>query len=156
MDPGLPQGSVLAPIRFLFYINKLATILPTNVTSSLYVDDVTNLSSSQQKSTAEHLAQQAVNIMKSWSDWKLQLNGTKSEVAAFAKALTDCNWRPAILINNTQLQHSTHPRLLGIILDRTLSFNRQIEEVTKKITSKMRMLWAVSNSTWGWNKYDLR
>ena len=157
MDQGLPQGSVLAPILFLFYINELATILPTNITASLYADDVTILSSSQQKSTAEHLAQQAVNIVKSWSDdWKLQLNGTKSEVAAFSKASTDSNWRPAILINNTQLQHSTHPRLLGIILDRTLSFNKQIEEVTKKVTSKMRMLWAVSNSTWGWNKYDLR
>lgn len=157
MTQGLPQGSVLAPILFLFYINELASILPSDVTVSIYADDVTLLSSSQDKLTAQHLAQKAVNIVKSWSEeWKLQLNGQKSEVAIFSKSNADSSWRPIILVDNIQLNHSTHPRLLGIILDKTFTFSRQVEEVSLKVASKMRLLGAVSNSNWGWRKKDLK
>ena len=37
---GLPQGSVLSPIMFLFYINNLAKILPTSNINALFADDV--------------------------------------------------------------------------------------------------------------------
>ena len=157
MSQGLPQGSVLAPILFLFYINELASVLPPEVTVSMYADDVTILSSSQNKQSAQHLAQMAVNVVTSWSDeWKLQLNGQKNEVAIFSKSIADSSWRPIITANNIQLKHNTHPRLLGVVLDKTLTFSRQVEEVSLKVASKMRLLGAVANTKWGWSKYDLR
>ena len=49
------------------------------------------------------------------------------------------------------------PRLLGVYLDRKLSFHKHVAVVTtERMQSKMRMLAAVSNSDWGWKKYDLK
>ena len=40
---GLPQGSVLAPLLFLFYIKKLASLLNDDGVIALFVDDVSIL-----------------------------------------------------------------------------------------------------------------
>jgi len=40
MRQGLPQGSVLAPILFVFYIDNLAEILPEETLNALFADDV--------------------------------------------------------------------------------------------------------------------
>ena len=157
MNQGLPQGSVLAPILFLFYIDELAKIMPTNVTVSLYADDVSILASSRSKTEAEDQAQQAVDTVKAWSDrWKLRLNGVKSEVSTFSLSNEDSTWRPQINIDNTPLRFEPNPKLLGVTLDRRLTFTRQVELTMAKASSKMRMLGAVAHSKWGWRKEDLR
>ena len=40
MKQGLPQGSVLSPLLFLFYINNLADELPETIVNSMFADDV--------------------------------------------------------------------------------------------------------------------
>ena len=157
MNQGLPQGSVLAPILFLFYIDELAKIMPSDVTVSLYADDVSILASSRSKKEAEDQVQRAVDTVKSWSDrWKLNLNGVKSEVSTFSLSNEDSAWRPQINIDDTPLRFESHPKLLGVTLDRRLTFTRQVEHTMAKASSKMRMLGAVAHSTWGWRKEDLR
>ena len=44
---GLPQGSVLAPLLWLIYVNDIDKDLPTGVTKSLFADDVVLLSSAR-------------------------------------------------------------------------------------------------------------
>jgi ribonuclease HI len=157
MSQGLPQGSVLAPILFLFYINNLAGLLPTDVTTSLYADDVAILASSRSLVEAQQQAQRAVDVVQEWSKgWKINLNGTKSEASTFSMSNADIPWRPSITINNTPIRFEPHPRLLGVILDRKLTFNRQVAAIKEKVTSKLGLLSAVAHSKWGWRKRDLR
>ena len=47
------------------------------------------------------------------------------------------------------------PRLLGVLLDRQLTFTPHTEMVKAKVTSKCRMMAALSHSKWGWRKEDL-
>ena len=106
---------------------------------------------------AEDQVQRAVDTVKSWSDrWKLNLNGVKSEVSTFSLSNEDSAWRPQINIDDTPLRFESHPKLLGVTLDRRLTFTRQVEHTMAKASSKMRMLGAVAHSTWGWRKEDLR
>ena len=42
---GLPQGSVLAPLLWLIYVNDIDSGMPLQVTRSLYADDVALLAS---------------------------------------------------------------------------------------------------------------
>ncbi len=157
MNQGLPQGSVLAPILFLFYINNLAFLLPKELTISIYADDVSILASSKDRQVAQRETQKAVDVVAKWSrEWKLTLNGEKSEVSLFTLAKTDRSWTPNISIGGKPVRFEPHPRLLGVTLDRTLTFNKQVELVVAKVARKMGMLRAVANSTWGWRKQDLR
>ena len=67
MNQGLPQGSVLAPILFLFYINELAKLLPSDLVTAMYADDVSFLASARTTQEAEAMAQAAVDIVVKWS-----------------------------------------------------------------------------------------
>ena len=157
MKQGLPQGSVLAPILFLFYINNLSSLFSEDLTISMYADDVSILSSSTDLRIAERQTQTAVDTVVSWSKlWKLNLNGTKSEVSVFTLSKLDKDWFPSIEIDGNNIKYEPHARLLGVTLDRRLTFKKQVEAVTAKATQKMGMLRAVANSEWGWRKEDLR
>ena len=72
---GLPQGSVLAPLLFLFYINDLAEHLPEDVLNSLFADDVAILGTARERNDATALVQHAVTIVERWSIiWKIKIN----------------------------------------------------------------------------------
>ena len=153
---GLPQGSVLAPILFLCYIDNLARIIPDNTTVAMYADDVSLLASSPSLGEAEKTAQQAVDTVVQWSEeWKIKLNGTKSEVAFFTLDTSQARWKPCITIHGKTISQNPHPKFLGVTLDCSLSFGRHVANTIKKATSKLRILGAVSNTTWGWRKEDL-
>ena len=47
------------------------------------------------------------------------------------------------------------PCLLGVTLDRQLIFGAHTKKVCEAASSKMSMLAALSNTTWGWGKHDL-
>ena len=157
MKQGLPQGSVLAPILFLFYINELATILPNDITVAMYADDVSLLSTAKTTTTAETLAQRAVDIVVNWSkNWKLNLNGSKSETSIFSLAPQDAHWHPEIRIDSNIVRLQPHVRFLGVTLDRKLNFSKHVELISTRATKKMNILRAVAHSSWGWRKEDLK
>ena len=75
----LPQGSVLAPLLFLFYINDLATTLDNDA-----VIDIAH-----KREDAEATAQSVVSSVVTWSqEWKLNLNAEKVRYAPSPLRLT--------------------------------------------------------------------
>ena len=56
-NQGLPQGSVLAPLLFLFYINDLASTLNDDAVIALFADDVCILTTARKREDAEAAAQ---------------------------------------------------------------------------------------------------
>ena len=155
MRQGLPQGSVLAPILFLFYINTLADRLPESNTNSFFADDISILTSAKTLKEAETKIQKAVDIVAVWAkEFKMDLS-TKSEVTFFTMHPGEAKWTPNVKIGDTPITFEPSPRLLGVHLDRTLAFTKQTELVAKKVGKKCRMLGAVANSEWGWRKKEL-
>ena len=58
---GLPQGSVLAPLLFLFYINNLAFSLNDGAVVALFADNVSILNTARKKEGAEFAAKSVIN-----------------------------------------------------------------------------------------------
>ena len=67
MKQGVPQGSVLPPILFLFYISQLAKILPRETLNALFADDVSVLATDKTKEETERKAQQTVDVVTNWA-----------------------------------------------------------------------------------------
>ena len=150
---GLPQGSVLSPLLFLFYINDLADELSDKDVILLFADEVPILSTARNKADAKRSVQAKVDIVSRWNQqWKLQLNVGKSKVSAFSTWLNDSKWEPTISLQGHNIPFNSTPHLLGVLLDRSLTFNAHIDKLYADTASRLRGMKLVSHSTWGWKK----
>ena len=155
LKQGLPQGSVLAPLLFLFYIDTLAERLPDDIISSLFADDITLLGTGRTLQEAQRKCQHAINIVVLWSKEYKMILSDKSECCAFTTNTHEARWKPTLKIGPEPLKFEPKPRLLGVHLDRQLTFTNHTELVSAKVNSKCRMMAALSNTKWGWKKEDL-
>ena len=133
MRQGLPQVCVLVPLLFMFYINNLAKKLPDSSTIAMFADDVSILGTSESRQTAQDTVQAVVDMVVEWSKgWRISLNTGKSEVGFFSTWTKEANWVPTITIEGSPIPFNATPRLLGVILDRQLSFGPHVAKVTKE------------------------
>ena len=155
LKQGLPQGSVLAPLLFLFYIDTLAQRLPDNTINSLFADDVTITGSGSSLQQAQRNCQRAVDVVVEWCREYKMILSDKSVSSFFTTSGNEASWRPTIHAGDLTLKYDPTPRLLGVILDRQLTFGPHVKSVKEKLNSKCRILAAVSNTSWGWRKSSL-
>ena len=65
MRQGLPHGSVLAPILFVFYIDNLVAKLPEETLNALFADDVQGAGDTIEE--AKMKVQKTVDVVSDWS-----------------------------------------------------------------------------------------
>ena len=154
---GLPQESVFAPLLFHFYINNLASSLNDDAVIALFADDFSILTTARKKEDAEATAQSLVNSILIWSQaWKLNLNTDKSEVCPFSTRSNDSTWKSTVFIGTQKIRVNVTPRLLGVILDRSLTFNAHLKKLTSSLSSSLRIISATAHTSWGWHYSTLK
>ena len=154
---GLPQGSVLSPLLFLFVIDGLRPRLPPGVEVSMYADDVALWASHRDKAVAASKVEEAVDVVWRWSqEKKLMLNLGKCEVSFFSTDTHEAKWQPHVNVGGASLKFSPTPVFLGVMYDRTLSFRPQAERTAASLSKKARLLTALAGSEWGWDGGLLR
>ena len=77
------------------------------------------------------------------------------EVCLFSTDTKEASWSPSIYIDGELLKHKPTPTLLGVTLDRTLSFAAHVDELTKTTTKKLRVISKLAYSDWGSDKFQL-
>jgi hypothetical protein len=151
MREGMPQGSVLAPLLFLFVIDDLQDRLPKGVHSSLFADDFSLRVHSPRKEDAVPVLQEGVREVYRWARVKkLTLNLKKCQVCFFSPDPHEAKWEPVVVVEGTRLAFNPKPRFLGVELGRTLSGKEQADSKAANLTKGSRMLMALSGSDWGW------
>ena len=154
---GLPQSSVLAPLLSLFCINNLASSLHDDAVIALLADDASILTTARKKEDAEVAAQSVINSVLNWSqEWKLNLNAHKSEVCHFSTWSNYSTWQPAFFIGNQKIRVNVTPRLLGVILDRSLTLKGHLEKVTTSLLSSLRIIRATVHTSSGWRRSTMK
>jgi ribonuclease HI len=157
LKQGVPQGAVLSPLLFLFFIDAVMEVLPVGVEVSMYADDIAIWSQHQDKTRAAERVEEAVRAVAEWSkSAKLQLNAAKCEVAFFSTDNHEAKHVPVVQLSGRQLSHNPTPVFLGVCFDRTLSFRPHVARVCGRVQGTCRVLSAVAARSWGCSRSTLR
>ena len=125
---GVPQGSVLGPTLFIYYINDLPEV--TTTLSKLFADDTKAYSKMKDTTDRDNL-QSGISSMDKWTiEWLLKFNEEKIHALHLGK--NNPNYDYYIGENNTLINTSTLEKDLGVFIDPELNFEDHIINVTKK------------------------
>jgi len=140
----------------MFCINSLSENIPKSVNCAMYADDVSLWASHRCKESATADIQWAVDSVSEWSRKKMVLNTEKSEVAFISIDTREASWQPTVWLNGKTVPFNGSPCLLGVHMDRTLSFSHHTETVCKKATSRCRVLACLVTKEWGRQKNTMK
>ncbi len=122
----------------------------------MFADDVSLFSSYPNKEVAEAAIHEAITNVAEWSRCrKLTLNASKCEVAFFTNNLKEARWQPSLQVDGTTLSTTSLPKLLGVTIDRALSFVQHVAAVVSKASNRCRVLASLTSKRWGWRKDQL-
>jgi len=125
---GIPQGSTLGPLLFLVYVNIMPTVVEFGKLLQ-FADDTTLICSGPDVDTANRQSSHDLSLLSSWIlSSRMKLNINKSSVRWFTLKNVS---GPAIFVDGNQLQEVDHQRYLGIIFDKKLKWNCQVNDVCK-------------------------
>jgi len=131
---GVPQGSVLGPTLFIYYINDMPDVLDCLI--KIFADDTKIYSTVNNVSDALAL-QSNVDKLLDWSQqWQLTFNSKKCKVLHAGRK----NCKHDYYMNGNKLEETTAEKDLGVIVDPDLSFNTHINETIKKANRLCGML----------------
>jgi len=149
---GLPQGSPISPILYLFYISPLLESLQSaNSTCIGYIDDQCTLVWGKTvEEAAEHLKKLIPNIDLWCKEHETEMEGSKSKIILFSKRRSkNLSPIPPITLNGEVIPEVTSITILGAILDTKLSYNEQINRCISKARSALGIISLLTHSTGG-------
>ena len=82
-------------------------------------------------------------------DNSLLISAPKSTVTLFTPDKHQFQMHPDIILEDTQLPLERSPKILGVIMDPSLSFHKHCGYVSDRIDKRNNMLKALAGSSWG-------
>ena len=139
IEMGVPQGSILALTLFLIYINDiLNTILYSK--SSAYADDTMFITKAEDIQTLEQLRNTDLWLMNRWCcDNRMVLNMNKSYFMMLRPSVMVPGSHLDLTVKNRKLQRVSKTRLLGYILNNSLSLDDHIDQVCSKLIKSLAL-----------------
>ena len=84
------------------------------------------------------------------------MNGGKSEVCPFSTWFNDNTWKPTIFIGTQKVCVNITPCLIGVILNKGLTFNAHLKKLTTSLSSSIRIIRATAHTSLGWCRSTLK
>ena len=140
---GLPQGTQLSVYLFLLYINDLPEV-PDLGEIVLFADDTGLIIKHENVETAIEIANNELKKIENWFNAnKLKTNVLKSKWMLIGKDTGNNLNLLNIQMENQIIERVKVMKYLGFEIDEKLDFNVQINSITKKLASKINVLYRI-------------
>ncbi|EDN04750.1 predicted protein [Histoplasma mississippiense (nom. inval.)] len=150
---GIPQGSPLSPILFLFYNEELVRICSRPgrpVVCIAFVDDVNVMAYGQ---STEDNCRELLRMHRACEEWAARHGAVfapqKYELMHFTRARNQFNLQAELRLPGQTIQPKQVMRVLGVWLDSRLRWKGHLDAVAGKMKTQVRALSQTTQSTWG-------
>ena len=153
---GIPQGYVLLPLLFLFYLDDRASAVGAPQVS-LFSDDVAVWTQDTDLERVSSKLQKGLDAVASWCPlWKMELSDKKSECSYFPTNMHEARRRPTPYLSRQQIKYNQNPIFLGITYDQHFTFGLHASIIGSKMKQQAGALRCLASTDWGYEKYILR
>ena len=136
------KALLLDPLLFIIYINDLPLSIK-NCKTDLYADDTTLHKSGKDLEDLQVKVQQDLTNVEQWCERNnmfINTEKTKCMLICTKQRQMSLNNQPLLLINSEILKFSECEKLLGVKIDKNLSWKAQIDNICKNISSRIYLL----------------
>ena len=135
---GVYQGTSLGPLLYTVYSNDISLYVESEVTIIQYADDTQLLVTGRKSDIASlvHRMETALNTLHRWfMQNSLKLNSSKTQLIVLGTRQMLQSVPPVCLtVNGSTIQESDRVRNLGLVMDRTLSYELHIDQLVGRCT----------------------
>ena len=145
LHQGVPQGTILGPLLFNIYVNRMKEYITEKCELIQYADDTMIFSANtNEKKALKNLEENIKKVKKFFEIHRLTINGDKTEFITSCKISKNNIVRDMeIQVDGKTISPSNHVKCLGVFLNQNLTYQNEVKNLLMKMACGIKTIYSV-------------